>query len=184
MLPAQTEQMIGARADRMMELALIKQEYWGAWHKSQKDREVQTQEKIINRGRGNGNGEGENDNGGEENRNSERIKAGMRTEGQCGDTRFLDGVRKVIQEECKIAGFYAPKKLEHSGDDKKIPEIQFIEVIRPGPRPPESPVEKIPEPDEGPPPPPSLAPAPLPPSEEGLIVDQRASPQARRTTIF
>lgn len=118
------EEVKRLRSERLMELSLVKQEFWQQWDKSKLDKEVQTQEKITNT-----DGENSNKSGG-----SERIKAALRTEGQCGDPAFLDGIRKVIQEECKIAGLYAPKQLEHSGKDGEPMPIQIIEVVRPAPK--------------------------------------------------
>src|SRR2546425_9240796 len=47
LLPLQTDHVLQARAERMTELALIKQEYWEQWERSKMDKEVQTQEKIT-----------------------------------------------------------------------------------------------------------------------------------------
>jgi predicted transcriptional regulator len=140
LLPENIQEMKEARTDRMMELAMFKQEFLEEWERSKRDKEIQTQEKISSPGNGKNAGD--------------RIKVAWRTEGKCGDPAFLNGALKVIQEECKIGGFYAPKKLEHSWGDKKTPEIQFIEVIRPGPG-PVSPGKESPEPEAPPPAPPS-----------------------------
>jgi hypothetical protein len=40
-----------ARADRMMDLAVFKQEYLEGWQRSKTDKEVQTQEKISSSGK-------------------------------------------------------------------------------------------------------------------------------------
>jgi hypothetical protein len=101
-----------ARADRMMDLARVQAGVPGGVAKEQ-----------------NGQG-GPDPRKNQQFREDRRTKATLRTESRCGDPAFLNGALKVVQEECKIAGLHAPKKLEHSGGDKP-PQIQRVEVVRP-----------------------------------------------------
>lgn len=41
----------------------------------------------------------------------------IHTETRVGDPRFLAEVNKLIAEECKLLGLYAPQKQEHTGKD-------------------------------------------------------------------
>lgn len=47
----------------------------------------------------------------------ERSEAGYREEEMLGDPRFLTGVQWCIERRCKLFGFDAPNKLEHSGPE-------------------------------------------------------------------
>jgi predicted transcriptional regulator len=122
LLPEDTQQMKEARKDRLMELAMFKQEFLDEWERSKRDKETQTQEKISTTGKG------------KKGEDGERIKAALRTEGRCGNPAFLNGALKVVQEECKIADLYPSKKMDLGNKEGKPLQIQFIEVGDAAPR--------------------------------------------------
>jgi hypothetical protein len=123
-----SEVMAKKRAQRLTELAEIKREAWESWEKSKADKEVQIKEQIASKsGQKNQQGDDSDVQDGAAT-DSERIKALLRTEGQCGEAIFLAEIRKAIQEENKIDGMYAAEKVELGGGRKPL---QFIYVHEP-----------------------------------------------------
>jgi hypothetical protein len=104
----------GDRNEKLEELREMKRELWSQWERSKEAREVQSQKKTSLP-------------------TGERREASLRTEGQCGNPAFIAEIRRVGQEECKIAGLYAPKKMDLGNKDGKPLEIQFIEIGGQGP---------------------------------------------------
>jgi hypothetical protein len=78
-----------AKARELAKIDNLEAQYWVAWGRSQKDKKTETI-------------------GGE-------AGATVRTEEQCGDPRFLEGVRWCVSKRCEIFGIDAPKKIGING---------------------------------------------------------------------
>jgi hypothetical protein len=142
LLPLTADEMNEARSARLLDLAVIKLEYLEEWERSKKDKETQFQEKSTTPVRGNGKGK--------KGAWEDRTKAALRREGRCANAAYLNGAVKVVQEECRIAGLYAPTKLKHEGGDKpaQLQLVEVVQVVRPSPKP-----EPEPDPTQDTPPP-------------------------------
>lgn len=75
-----------ARAIELAKIDEVEREYWLAWERSQKDKEIAYQEQ------------------------SDKKKVGLRRESQVGNPAFLDGVLRCIEKRCAILGLDAPRR--------------------------------------------------------------------------
>ena len=83
------------KAQELAKIDAVEREYWLAWERSKKDKEISVQE------------------GGEvdpQTRKPRIKKVVMRKEGQAGNPAFLAGVLTCIERRCAILGLDAPKR--------------------------------------------------------------------------
>lgn len=83
------------KAQELAKIDAVEREYWLAWERSQKDKEIATQE------------------GGEVDPQTKKPrikKVSLRKEGQAGNPAFLAGVLTCIERRCAILGLDAPKR--------------------------------------------------------------------------
>ncbi len=83
------------KAQELAKIDAVEREYWLAWERSKKDKEISTQE------------------GGEvdpQTRKPRIKKVVLRKEGQAGNPAFLAGVLTCIERRCAILGLDAPKR--------------------------------------------------------------------------
>ncbi|MBM4073284.1 MAG: hypothetical protein FJ271_30835 [Planctomycetes bacterium] len=97
------------RDRELAKLDLIERECWVAWAKSQEPKEVSSQEKTTG---------GEVDGG-------DKLKASIRTEGQCGNPAFLKVILDCIKQRASLLGLADAKKMQLDGGKP----IQIIEVV-------------------------------------------------------
>ena len=97
-----------AKGKLLDELNDLKHNYWEAWEQSKEEAKTKTIKAKSN-------------NTGQPLPSTQTL----RTEDQCGDPRYLQGIEKCLQETAKILGLYAPQKMQHSGD-KDNPVIFYL----------------------------------------------------------
>ena len=147
------------RRDRLLsEMRHAKKELWDAWERSKKDKETSTKEKVVLPGHAKKGGKSAN----------ERNKASIRSEGRLPNSSYMGQLNKIWEKESKILGMNEPEK----HDDVLVKQVQFIEIVRPAPKqpdtasPPIPPIPPAPVTDAAPPPasgaPPSAAGQPAP----------------------
>jgi len=85
-----------AKAEELAKVDAVEAEYWLAWERSKKDKEIATQE---------AGGDGK------------KKKISLRREGQAGNPAFLEGVLKCISKRCEILGLDAPKRFTINWDE-------------------------------------------------------------------
>lgn len=104
-----------AKGQLLDELNDLKRNYWEAWEQSREEAKTKTLK-------------AKSDNKGNPTPDTQTVK----TEEQCGDPRYLQGIEKCLQETAKILGLYAPVKQDISGplnvvlkmpDDLKVEDI-------------------------------------------------------------
>ncbi len=96
-----------ARAEELAKIDQVEAEYWGAWERSKKDKEIAVQE---------------TDGTQDERTKRPRIKKAMlRKEGQSGNPAYLAGILTCIDKRCQILGLDAPKRFVIDWD-KLTPE--------------------------------------------------------------
>jgi predicted transcriptional regulator len=117
--------------EKLVELRDVKKEYWTAWERSKSDREVQVSKKVEAEGHAGKGTECLPKSG--EGASTGRREAGLRVENRDGDPRFLEGVTKCIQTECKLLGLDEEEYRKLNGD-KNLRQIQFIEIHAAPPR--------------------------------------------------
>lgn len=76
-----------AKAQELAKIDTVEHEYWLAWERSQKDKEIEFDES-----------------------GSKGFKSGKRREGQAGNPAFLAGILTCIERRCAILGLDAPKR--------------------------------------------------------------------------
>lgn len=86
-----------AKARELAKIDELERTYWQAWADSKQEKQITATEKQTG---------GEND----------KAKASIKKEQRDGNPAFLAGVQWCIERRCKIFGFDAPTKLNHSGD--------------------------------------------------------------------
>lgn len=92
-----------ARAEELAKIDAVEAEYWSAWDRSKKDKEVATQE-----------GSGEID---PQTKRPRIKKLSLRKEGQSGNPAYLAGILSCIDKRCAILGLDAPKRFQINWDD-------------------------------------------------------------------
>jgi len=94
---------------KLVEIANSKKRAWEGWERSCEEFKAKTGiGKPIQKTDSKGNVIGEE---------LKIISQTIHTETRNGDPRFLSEVNKLISEECKLLGLYAPQKNEHTGKD-------------------------------------------------------------------
>lgn len=105
LLKAADRNVRGWQAEALGELALVKVEAWAAWERSQKNKEIITQQRLP----------------------SGDVLETTKTEGQAGDPRFLGVITGAINEEMKIVGGEAATRLKFGdGEDGGAPIINIM----------------------------------------------------------
>jgi hypothetical protein len=92
-----------ARAEELAKIDAVESEYWQAWERSKKDKEVAVQE-----------GDGTLD---KDTRKPKISKISLRKEGQAGNAVFLQGILTCIERRCKILGLDAPTRFNINWDE-------------------------------------------------------------------
>jgi hypothetical protein len=92
-----------ARAEELAKIDQVEAEYWQAWERSKKDKEIAVQES-----------DGALD---EKTKKPKIKKLSLRKEGQAGNAVFLQGVLTCIERRCKILGLDAPERFQINWDD-------------------------------------------------------------------
>lgn len=106
-----------ARAQELAKIDQVEREYWLAWERSQKDKEIALQET-----------DGTQD---ERTRKPRIKKASLRKEGQSGNPAFLAGVLTCIERRCAILGLDAPKRFVIKWDDLTDEQIDRLAAGEP-----------------------------------------------------
>ena len=105
-----------AKAQELAKIDTVEREYWLAWERSKKDKEISVQE------------------GGEvdpQTRKPRIKKVVMRKEGQAGNPAFLAGVLTCIERRCSILGLDAPKRFVIRWDDLTDEQIDRLAAGEP-----------------------------------------------------
>lgn len=105
-----------AKAQELAKIDTVEREYWLAWERSKKDKEISVQE------------------GGEvdpQTRKPRIKKVVMRKEGQAGNPAFLAGVLTCIERRCAILGLDAPKRFVIRWDDLTDEQIDRLAAGEP-----------------------------------------------------
>jgi transcriptional regulator with XRE-family HTH domain len=104
------------KAQELAKIDAVEREYWLAWERSKKDKEISVQE------------------GGEvdpQTRKPRIKKVVMRKEGQAGNPAFLAGVLTCIERRCSILGLDAPKRFVIRWDDLTDEQIDRLAAGEP-----------------------------------------------------
>ena len=104
------------KAQELAKIDAVEREYWLAWERSKKDKEISVQE------------------GGEvdpQTRKPRIKKVVMRKEGQAGNPAFLAGVLTCIERRCAILGLDAPKRFVIRWDDLTDEQIDRLAAGEP-----------------------------------------------------
>ena len=104
------------KAQELAKIDAVEREYWLAWERSKKDKEISVQE------------------GGEvdpQTRKPRIKKVVMRKEGQAGNPAFLAGVLTCIERRCAILGIDAPKRFVIRWDDLTDEQIDRLAAGEP-----------------------------------------------------
>jgi transcriptional regulator with XRE-family HTH domain len=104
------------KAQELAKIDAVEREYWLAWERSKKDKEISVQE------------------GGEvdpQTRKPRIKKVVMRKEGQAGNPAFLAGVLTCIERRCSILGLDAPKRFVIKWDDLTDEQIDRLAAGEP-----------------------------------------------------
>jgi hypothetical protein len=106
-----------ARAEELAKIDAVEAEYWLAWERSKKDKEIAVQE---------------TDGTQDERTKRPRIKkAYLRKEGQSGNPAYLAGVLSCIERRCKILGLDAPERFKIQWDDLTDEQIDRLAAGEP-----------------------------------------------------
>ena len=87
-----------AKAEELAKIDRVEAEFWAAWDRSQKIKQVTSTKRKEPK--------------------DASTEVGVRKEEQAGDPRFLDGVLKCIQKRCEILSLDAPSKLSLLDKDR------------------------------------------------------------------
>lgn len=104
------------KAQELAKIDAVEREYWLAWERSKKDKEISVQE------------------GGEvdpQTRKPRIKKVVLRKEGQAGNPAFLAGVLTCIERRCSILGLDAPKRFVIRWDDLTDEQIDRLAAGEP-----------------------------------------------------
>ena len=104
------------KAQELAKIDAVEREYWLAWERSKKDKEISVQE------------------GGEvdpQTRKPRIKKVVMRKEGRAGNPAFLAGVLTCIERRCAILGLDAPKRFVIRWDDLTDEQIDRLAAGEP-----------------------------------------------------
>jgi transcriptional regulator with XRE-family HTH domain len=104
------------KAQELAKIDAVEREYWLAWERSKKDKEISVQE------------------GGEvdpQTRKPRIKKVVMRRESQAGNPAFLAGVLTCIERRCSILGLDAPKRFVIRWDDLTDEQIDRLAAGEP-----------------------------------------------------
>jgi hypothetical protein len=110
-----------AKAEELAKIDAVEREYWQAWERSKKDKEVATQE---------------TDGLDAQTRKPKIKKVTLRKEGQSGNPAYLVGVLACIDKRCKILGLDAPTRFIISEEQWQQMSPEQIERLAKG-EPPE-----------------------------------------------
>ena len=80
-----------AKAQELAKIDRVEAEFWGAWERSQRVKQVTSTKRKEGK--------------------DASTEAGVTKQEQAGDPRMLDGVLKCINKRCEILGLNAPSKL-------------------------------------------------------------------------
>lgn len=110
------------KTDQLSKLDVLERKYWTEWERSRLNMEVKTLKAVKDGG------------GQAEEGIPDKVEKTTRTEGQCGDPRYLEGVERCIEKRCKILGINAPEKHDVMSGGEKITggaltKEQFAELI-------------------------------------------------------
>lgn len=92
-----------ARAEELAKIDQVESEYWQAWERSKKDKEIAVQE-----------GGGDID---PQTKRPRIKKLSLRKEGQSGNPAYLQGILTCIERRCKILGLDAPTRFNINWDE-------------------------------------------------------------------
>lgn len=106
-----------ARAEELAKIDAVEAEYWQAWERSKKDKEIAVQET-----------DGTQD---EKTKRPRIKKAYLRKEGQSGNPAYLAGVLTCIERRCKILGLDAPERFKIQWDDLTDEQIDRLAAGEP-----------------------------------------------------
>lgn len=101
-----------ARAEELAKIDEVEREYWAAWERSKKDKEIAVQET-----------DGVSD---EKTRKPRIKKVSLRKEGQSGNPAYLAGVLSCIDKRCQILGLDAPKRFVVRWEDLTDEQIDRL----------------------------------------------------------
>jgi hypothetical protein len=106
-----------ARAEELAKIDAVESEYWQAWERSKKDKEIAVQETdgVL-----------------DEKTKRPRIKKGMlRKEGQSGNPAYLAGILSCIERRCKILGLDAPERFKIQWEELTDEQIDRLAAGEP-----------------------------------------------------
>lgn len=106
-----------ARAQELAKVDEVEKEYWLAWERSKKDKEIAVQET-----------DGTQD---ERTRKPRIKKAMLRKEGQSGNPAYLVGILACIDKRCAILGLDAPKRFVIKWEDLTDEQIDRLAAGEP-----------------------------------------------------
>ena len=106
-----------ARAEELAKIDTVEAEYWLAWERSKKDKEIAVQE---------------TDGTQDERTKRPRIKkAYLRKEGQSGNSAYLAGILSCIERRCKILGLDAPERFKIQWEELTDEQIDRLAAGEP-----------------------------------------------------
>jgi transcriptional regulator with XRE-family HTH domain len=100
-----------AKAEELAKIYAVEREYWMAWERSKKDKEIATQE---------------TDGIDQQTRKPKIKKATLRREGQSGNPAYLAGILACIDKRCQILGLDAPKRFVIKWDELTDEQIDRL----------------------------------------------------------
>ena len=96
----------------MLKIDAVKSEYWQAWERLKKDKEIGVQEM-----------DGQVD---PQTRKPKEKKATLRREGQSGNPAYLAGILSCIDKRCQILGLDAPKRFVIDWDSLSPEQVERL----------------------------------------------------------
>jgi len=115
------------RARLLSKMRHAEKELWDAWERSKQDKETSTKEKVLMPGHASGHaGRG----GKTAKTANERNKASIKSEGRLPNSTYMGQLNKIWDREAMLLGMNEPEQ-----HDVLVKQVQFIEIVRPAPKP-------------------------------------------------
>jgi len=124
------------RARLLSKMRHAEKELWDAWERSKQDKETSTKEKVLMPGHASGHaGRG----GKTAKTANERNKASIKSEGRLPNSTYMGQLNKIWDREAMLLGMNEPET-----HDILVKQVQFIEIVRPAPKPGTGEIQPIP----------------------------------------